>query len=78
MAFLKYAGVRWGAAFRPAGGLLSKDVLVQVREYLLDHQRVFNTGDDLDFTTALTAGFNVNVEYPYMDSSSFASTLLMT
>ncbi len=44
-------------------------------EYLVDHHRVFNTGDDFNRTAAFAAGFNVDIEYPYMDSSSFASTL---
>jgi len=30
---------------------------------------------DFDRTTAFAAGVDVNLEYPYMDSSSFASTL---
>ena len=33
-------------------------------EYLLDHHRVFNTGYDLDGTTAFTARFNIDIEYP--------------
>jgi len=49
--------------------------LIQVEKNFLDHRRVFNAADYLDRTTAFTAGFDVDLEYPYMDSSSFASTL---
>ena len=48
---------------------------LQVNEYLLNHRGVFNTGDDFNRTAAFAAGFNIDIEYPYMDSSSFASTL---
>ena len=34
----------------------------QVGEYLLDHRRVFDAGDDADITAAFTARFNVDVE----------------
>jgi hypothetical protein len=34
-----------------------------VGEYFPDHHRVFDTGDDLDFTTALAAGFNIDADY---------------
>jgi hypothetical protein len=33
-----------------------------VSEYLADHRRIFDAGDDADITTAFTAGFNVEVE----------------
>jgi hypothetical protein len=46
-----------------------------VSECLVDHRGVFDAGNDADITTAFTAGCNVDIEYPYMDSSSFASTL---
>ena len=36
--------------------------LIQVSKYVPDHRRVFDTGDDPDITTALTTGFNVEVE----------------
>ena len=42
MGLLNYAGLRRGSALRPAGGLLCKDVLVQVREYLVNHHRIFS------------------------------------
>ena len=35
-----------------------------MREYLRDHRRVFDAGNDTDITTAVTAGFNVDVEDP--------------
>ena len=44
-------------------------------KYLPDHLWGFNTSNDPDVTTAFTAGFNIDGEYPYMDSSWFSSTL---
>ena len=32
----------------------------QVSEYLVDHRRIFDAGDDPDFTAAITTGFNVD------------------
>jgi len=29
---------------------------IQVSEYLVDHCRIFDTGDDADITTVITAG----------------------
>ena len=49
--------------------------LIQVEKNFLDHRRVFDAGDDLDGPATFAADFNVDLEYPYMDSSSFASTL---
>jgi hypothetical protein len=34
-----------------------------VSEYLVDHRRAFDAGDDAHITTAFTAGFNIDVEY---------------
>jgi len=44
-------------------------------KYLPDHLWVFNTSNDPDVTPVFTAGFYIDIEHPYMDSSSFASTL---
>jgi hypothetical protein len=44
-------------------------------KYLPDHLWLFNTSNDPDVTPAFTAGFYIDIEHPYMDSSSFASTL---
>ena len=35
---------------------------IQVSEYLVDHRRVFDTGDDADITTAFAAGFDIDME----------------
>jgi len=37
--------------------------LIQVSEYLVDHRRVFNTGDYFDGTTTFATGFNIDVKY---------------
>ena len=36
---------------------------IQVGENLVDHHRVFDTGDDFDRTTTLGAGFYVDITY---------------
>ena len=42
----------------PAGWQLGGSrFLIQVSEYLVDHRRVFDAGDDADITTAFAAGF---------------------
>jgi hypothetical protein len=38
---------------------------IQVREYLVDHCRVFDTGDDADITTAFAAGFDLDMEHAF-------------
>ena len=37
-------------------------LFLQMGEDLLDHHRVFNTGNDLDGAAAFTAGFHVDIE----------------
>ena len=32
---------------------------IQVSEYLVDHRRVFDAGDDADLTTTFAAGFDI-------------------
>jgi len=39
--------------------------LIQVGEYLVDHRRVFDAGDDADITTAFAAGFDIDIEYTF-------------
>jgi len=36
---------------------------IQVIKYLADHCQVFDTGDELELTTAFAAGCNVDFEY---------------
>ena len=44
---------RGPAGWQPGGSRF----LIQVSEYLVDHRRVFDAGDDAHITTAFTAGF---------------------
>jgi hypothetical protein len=37
---------------------------LQLIEYLLDHHRVFDTGDDPDGTAAFTTRPDINIEHP--------------
>jgi len=38
--------LRWRPALRQTGGLKSQPCTAQVRQYLLDHQRIFDASDD--------------------------------
>ena len=37
-------------------------------EYLLNHCRIFDTGDDFDASTAFITGFDINTEYTLQSS----------
>ena len=37
-------------------------MVIQVSEYLLDYSWIFDTGNNLDLTSALSAGFNINIK----------------
>ena len=45
------------------------------KDALMPRSAGMRESGDLDRTPACAAGFDVDLEYPYMDSSSFASTL---
>ena len=47
MGFLQPANLRWGPAFRQPAQSCQGYFFLQVSEYLLDHHRIFNTGDDV-------------------------------
>ena len=51
---VKQSRHRRGSAWRQQGG---SRFFSQVSEYLADHRRIFDAGDDADITTAFTAGF---------------------
>ena len=65
MALLKQARLRWSPALGQPAQSGRGYFFLQVREYLLDHHRVFNTSDYLDGATAFAAGFNVDMEHPF-------------
>ena len=50
---VKQAGLRRRPALRQAGGFRCSRFLIQVREYLRDHRRVLDAGDETDITTAV-------------------------
>jgi hypothetical protein len=52
-------------AQRPPGPFRRRAVLIEVRENLRDHHRVFDTGDDPERTAAGPAGLDVDAEYPF-------------
>jgi len=64
---IKQSRYRRGPAWRQPGG---SRFLIQVSEYLVDHRRVFDAGDDAHITTAFTAGFKATA------SSAIAPALL--
>jgi len=53
--FPKTNQVAAGLGFQVNKQIRCRDNSIQVGEYLLDHHRVFNTGNDLDGTTAFVA-----------------------
>ena len=54
----------WGSpTFRQQSCCCRSFIAIQVGEYLLNNRWVFDAGDDLDITTALSAGFNINVKH---------------
>ena len=48
-----------GPGFRQQAGSGGSYYFIQMSEYLTDHLRVFNTSNDSDLTTAITAGFDI-------------------
>ena len=65
MGFLKPASLRWSLAWWQQVQSCWGYFLFQVSEYLLDHYRVFNTGNDLDRATAFAAGFDIDMEHTF-------------
>lgn len=53
---------RWRPAFGQLSGLTGFCLMLQVIENLLDHYRIFNTGNHLHGAAAGTAGLDVDVE----------------
>ena len=53
----------WRPAVGQTGGLETQRFIAQVRQYLRNHQRVFDTGDDFHGTAAFTTPVDVDVEY---------------
>jgi len=58
MGFLKPASLRWSPAWWQQVQSCWGYFFFQVSEYLLEYQRDFNTGDDLDRATAFAAGIS--------------------
>ncbi len=56
--------LRWRPALRQTGGLWIQPFSAQVRQYLLNHQRVFDAGGDFHAAAADAAGFDVDSEHP--------------
>jgi hypothetical protein len=54
------AGLRGRSTIRQQEHGSHRFFLLQVRQYLLDDHRVFDTGNDLNGTAAFTARFDVN------------------
>jgi len=52
--------LRWRSGLRQYHRFGQCGLLVQVGEYLVDDQEIFDTGDDFGRTTTLGAGFYVN------------------
>ena len=59
---VKQSRCRRGPAWWQLGGNRCSRFRIQVSEYLPDHHRVFDAGDDAHITAAFTAGFNADVE----------------
>ena len=53
--------LRWRPALRQTGGLWIQSFSAQVCQYLLDHRRVFDAGDDFPATAADAARFDVDI-----------------
>ena len=60
---VKQSCLRRCSAFRQQWSFYRRDVFIQVREYLLDDQWVFDAGDHFDGTAAGTARLNVDMEH---------------
>lgn len=56
--------LRWRPALRQTGGLKTQPCTAQVRQYLLDHQRIFDASDDVHAAAADTTRFDVDIEHP--------------
>ncbi len=50
---------RWGPALGQPGGCRYRRFLIQVSEYLVNHRRVFNAGDQLDETGAFATNISL-------------------
>ena len=57
--------LRWRPALRQTSGLLIQPFTAQVCQYLLDHYRVFDAGNDFHAAAADTTRFDVNIEHPF-------------
>jgi hypothetical protein len=60
IASAEQAGLRRRSTIRQQEHGSHRFFLLQVRQYLLDDHRVFDTGNDLNGTAAFTARFDVN------------------
>ncbi len=62
---VKQVSLWWGSVFRQypfcRQGFL---FLRQMRQYGLDHHRVFNAGNDVELTSAVLAGGHIDIEDP--------------
>jgi len=62
--------LRWRPAWWQYHRFSQCGFVIQVGEYLVDDQGVFDTGDDFDRTATLDAGFYVDVEHPLQSNQS--------
>ena len=54
--------------------LLLKSVIDPSAREFFDDRRVFDTGDDLNLTTTLTAAFNIDIKNPFQSPGAFNLT----
>jgi hypothetical protein len=55
--------LRWRPVLTQIGYLKTQPCTAQVRQYLLDHQRIFDASDDLHAAAAATAEFGFHKEH---------------
>ncbi len=55
--------------------VVGNSLLFKMLENLLNHHRIFHTGNDLDRALTLLTDFNFNIEYPFQSLSPIHSSM---
>jgi hypothetical protein len=60
---VKEVGLRWRSIVRQMKCVGNRNFTIQVVEYFVDYNKIFDAGDDFHGATASTAGLDVDTEH---------------